>query len=115
MKKEGTRSRIRGRTFFIFFIFYAISIKIGYPIENDLRILQVPLVLKSDQNCDQTNRRPRGAWALNCDSKVESASRELRQNLELLFNIDEHLPSCVRMDVLQYEDSLKSISLFLRA
>ena len=65
-----------------------------------------------------TYRRPRGAWALNGDSKVEGASgasRELQQNLELLFNVDELLTSCVRMDVLQHEEGLKSISLFLLA
>ena len=42
--------------FFHFFIFQAIPIKIGHPIENDFRILQVPLVLKSDQNSNLTNR-----------------------------------------------------------
>ena len=65
-----------------------------------------------------TYRRPRGAYdieALNVASKLEGASRVSSQNLELLFNIDEHLTSCVRMDVLQYEEGLKSISLFLRA
>ena len=30
---------------------------------------------------------------------MEGASRELPQNLEFLFNIDEHLTSCVRIDV----------------
>ena len=53
--------------------------------------------------------------ALNGASKVEGASRESPQNLEFLFNIDENLTSCVRMDVIQYEEGLKSISLFLRA
>ena len=53
--------------------------------------------------------------ALNGDSKVESASHELPQNLTFSFNIDKHLTSCVRMDVLQDEESSKSISLFLRA
>ena len=58
-----------------------------------------------------TYRRPRGAYdielerALNGASKVEGASRESPQNLKLLFNIDEHLTSCVRMDVRQYEES----------
>ena len=37
-----------------------------------------------------TYRRPRGAWVLNGDSKVEGASRESPQNLEFLFNVDEH-------------------------
>ena len=104
-------------TFFhFFFIFYAISIKIGHPVENDVRILQVPLVLKSDQNCDlQTAARCLRYRVGHGRSKVEGASRESPQNLEFLFNIDEHLTSCVRMDVLHYEESLKLISFFLRA
>ena len=44
---------------------------------------------------------------------MEGASRELPQNLEFLFNIDEHSTSCVRMDVVQYGESFKSISLFI--
>ena len=62
-----------------------------------------------------TYRRPRGAWALDGDSKVEGALRESPQNLEFLSNIHEHFRRCVRMDVLQYEKRLKSVSLFFRA
>ena len=115
MKKEGARSQM-WPTFFHFFIFYVISIKIGHPIENDVRILLIPLVLKSDKNCDlQKAARCLRYRAGHGRSKVEGASRESLQKLELLFNIDEHLTSCVRMDVVQYEKSLKSVSLFLRA
>ena len=46
---------------------------------------------------------------------MEGASRESSQNLELLFNVNEHVTSCVRMDVIQYEEGLKSIiALFAR-
>ena len=94
----------RAPSFFIFFIFQAIPIKMMtseffryHWFWNRIKIA--------------TYRRPSGAYDTELDTgahgaaKVEGASRESPQNLELLFNIDEHLTSCVRMGVLQYEES----------
>ena len=75
------------------------SIKIGNPSENDLRILQVPLVLKSDQNCDlQTAARClRYRGAQRCFQGGGSLVR-IATEFRIFFNIDEHLTSCLRMD-----------------
>ena len=68
----------------------------GHPIENDSEFFRYHWFLNRTKIA--TYRRQRGAYgieALNGASKVEGASRESPQNLELLFNIDEHSTSCV--------------------
>ena len=64
-----------------------------------------------------TYRLPRGAWALNGDSRFQGGGclAQIVTEFRIIVVRNEHLTSCVRMDVLQYEEGLKSISLFLHA
>ena len=105
---------VYGRPFFIFFYFLC-DINKNWSSYRELHQNSLNTIAFEIGPKLRPTDGARGAWALNGDSKVEGASRESPLNLELLFNVDEHSTSCVRMDVLQYEEGLKSISLFLRA